>query len=254
MTNTQSTFNTLVDEALAQDFSGWDFSWATGRWQEENPPWDYAAIVRQAFPSTRGLLDMDTGGGEILASLVPLPDETFAIESYAPNIAVAQARLEPLGVQVKTPDNEEMLPFPDNSFDLVINRHGDWRAPELWRVMRPDGRFITQQVGNQNCMQFNQVLGDKNKTDFDDWTLAQALDTLERAGFEIERAEEAFPESRFLDIGAVVFYLKIIQWQISDFSVERYHDALLALHERIEREGSFVAKDHRFLIVARKVK
>ena len=64
------------------------------------------------------------------------------------------------------------------------------------------------------------------------------MDRLESVGFEIERAEEAFPESRFFDIGAIVLYLTIIQWQIDDFSVERYHDALLALHERIEREGS----------------
>ncbi len=252
MTNRHSTFNTLVAEALAQDFSGWDFSWADGRWQEEDPPWDYTAIVRQALPAAGTLLDLDTGGGEILASLVPLPDETIAIESYTPNIAVAKARLEPLGVQVVTPDDGETLPFDDESFDLIINRHGDFRVPELWRILRPGGRFITQQVGNRNCMEINLALGDRRQTDFSDWTLARSLDTLQQVGLEIEHAEEAFPESRFLDIGAVVFYLKIIQWQISDFSVERYRDALLALHDRIEHEGSFIARDHRFLIEARK--
>ncbi len=236
-----------------RDFSGWDFSWTAGRWQEEVPPWNYTTIVRQALPDAKSLLDLDTGGGEILASLAPLPKKTVATERYTPNIAVAKARLEPLGVQVVTPDAGGMLPSDNDSFDLVINRHGDFQTPELWRILRPGGRFITQQVGGRNCMEINQALGDKRKTDFKDWTLARSLDRLEQVGFAIEHAEEAFPESRFLDIGAVVFYLKIIQWQISDFSVERYHDALLALHQRIEREGSFVARDHRFLIKARKV-
>lgn len=101
-------------------------------------------------------------------------------------------------------------------------------------------------------MQINQALGHEGPTDFDDWTLVHAVDRLESVGFEIEHAEEAFPESRFFDIGAVVLYLTIIQWQIDDFSVNGYHDALLALHERIEREGPFIATDHRFLIEVRK--
>ena len=109
---------------------------------------------------------MDTGGGELLADLAPLPSETVASERYPPNIAVAKARLEPLGVQVVTPDDDEILPFENDRFDLVINRHGDFHAPELWRVIRPGGRFITQQVGNRNCLQINQALGDRGADRF----------------------------------------------------------------------------------------
>jgi hypothetical protein len=36
-----SNFDQLADEALAQDFSGWDFSWLHGRWHEEEPSWNY---------------------------------------------------------------------------------------------------------------------------------------------------------------------------------------------------------------------
>jgi hypothetical protein len=32
-------FDQFVAEALAQDFSVWDFSWLHGRWYEEDPPW-----------------------------------------------------------------------------------------------------------------------------------------------------------------------------------------------------------------------
>ena len=55
MTNSPSTFNTLVAEALAYDFSGWDFSWSAGRWQEEAPPWDYASDRAQATGRCRAV-------------------------------------------------------------------------------------------------------------------------------------------------------------------------------------------------------
>ena len=138
MTNRHSTFNTLVAEALAQDFSGWDFSWADGRWQEEDPPWDYTAIVRQALPAAGTLLDLDTGGGEILASLVPLPDETIAIESYTPNIAVAKARLEPLGVQVVTPDDRADASLRRRQ--LRSDHQSPWRFPCTRALAHPAAR------------------------------------------------------------------------------------------------------------------
>ena len=37
MNNTE--FDQFVAEALAQDFSGWDFSWLHDRWYEEDPHW-----------------------------------------------------------------------------------------------------------------------------------------------------------------------------------------------------------------------
>lgn len=42
-----SDFDQLVQEALAQDFSGWDFSSLHGRWSEEDPPWAYEALVAE---------------------------------------------------------------------------------------------------------------------------------------------------------------------------------------------------------------
>jgi hypothetical protein len=73
----------------------------------------------------------------------------------------------------------------------------------------------------------------------------------EKAGFDIERAEEALLDSHFYDIGAIVFFLKIIEWQIPDFTPERYHERLLAIHRHIKETGAFRAKAHRFLIQAR---
>ena len=90
-------FNHLVDQALEASFEGWDFGWLEGRLIQEEPPWQYSEIVRSHFASTHSLLDLGTGGGELLASLVPLPPDTHATESYPPNQALARQRLAPLG-------------------------------------------------------------------------------------------------------------------------------------------------------------
>ena len=63
-------------------FSGWDFSHLDGRMSEEPLPWDYRAIVRSYLDKDKNLLDMGTGGGEVLMSLDPAPGKTWATEGY----------------------------------------------------------------------------------------------------------------------------------------------------------------------------
>ncbi len=69
------------------------------------------------------MLDMGTGGGEFLSSLAPFPPYTCATEAYPPNVPIAKARLEPLGIEVFQISEDNFLPIPDNTLDLVINRH-----------------------------------------------------------------------------------------------------------------------------------
>jgi hypothetical protein len=56
----------------------------------------------------------------------------------------------------------------------------------------------------------------------------------------------------FYDIGAVVYFLRLVIWIVPDFSVDRYRDRLAALDELIRRDGSFVAHATWFLIEATK--
>ncbi|HEY8286707.1 MAG TPA: class I SAM-dependent methyltransferase, partial [Chloroflexota bacterium] len=93
-------FEQLVDQAMRQPFAGWDFSSLHGRMLEDRPAWDYAEQARRRFSGVTTLLDMGTGGGEVLAGLAPLPPRTVATEGYAPNVEIARHRLAPLGVDV----------------------------------------------------------------------------------------------------------------------------------------------------------
>jgi SAM-dependent methyltransferase len=195
---------------------------------------------------------MGTGGGELLASLAPLPEETHAIESYPPNQVIARNKLTPLGVEVHPIEEEAPLPFSSGIFDLVINRHDDFDPKEVFRVLKPGGVFITQQVGGLDNLGLNQVLEDKLSFPFTSWCLASALQGLYEAGFAIFHSDQAVRRCSFLDIGAVVYYLKAIPWQVEDFSPETHRNGLVLIHNIIEDRGKFVSTAHRFLIVAQK--
>lgn len=60
----------LQEEKIAH-IRGWDFSHIHGRYEEENDlPWDYGDIIKKYLREEFCLLDMDTGGGEFLLSLL----------------------------------------------------------------------------------------------------------------------------------------------------------------------------------------
>jgi SAM-dependent methyltransferase len=197
------------------------------------------------------MLDMGTGGGEFLSRLQPLPLATCATEGYVPNVSIARQRLEPIGVEIYEVGTDGQLPFVDSQFELVINRHEYYNPKEVLRVLKPGCRFITQQVGGQNGQNLNVLLGAENYQ-YAHWSLDYAVGELQEAGWHIIEQKEDAPIMRFYDVGAIVYYLKAVPWQILDFSVGKYLDKLLEIHNRICRQGYVDVLTHRFLIIAEK--
>ena len=245
-------YEQLVKQALNQPFSGWDFDWAKDRWYESEPDWNYRQLVEDRIEKSSTLLDMGTGGGEFLSSLEKIPEKTCATEGYPPNIPIAQEALMPKGIEVVPVANDNLLPFEDETFDLIINRHESFDLSEVWRVLEPQGLFLTQQVGPKDCIQVNQFLKAPIEPNSLDWQLSQVINELTDNGFQLINAQEQLLESIFYDIGAVILFLRIIEWQIPDFSVKNYDERLRAIHQLIENQGEFAVKAHRYLIEARK--
>jgi len=51
------------------NIKGWDFSHIAEKWHCPEPPWNYKLIVKSYLKDTDILLDMGTGGGEVLLTL-----------------------------------------------------------------------------------------------------------------------------------------------------------------------------------------
>ncbi|RXJ04384.1 class I SAM-dependent methyltransferase [Anaerobacillus alkaliphilus] len=238
---------------MNESFSGWDFSYITntGRVQNELMTWSYGSLLVPNLAKANTMLDMGTGGGELLSKLKPLPPKVFATEAYKPNVPIARNRLEPLGIQVYEIEEDNKLPFEKDFFDLVINRHEAYCRKEVKRVLRNKGVFITQQVGGTDCAQINDALGAPPYDEYAYWNLDYAVKELENHGFKIVLAKEEFPLQRFYDVGALVYYLKAVPWQVPNFEVETYISRLYEIHQHIQNKGYFDVRQHRFVIEAR---
>jgi ubiquinone/menaquinone biosynthesis C-methylase UbiE len=160
--NDPKSFDLLYKGALSADTSGWDFSFLRNRKSTEDLPWDYKKIVAGYLKNTNSLLDMGTGGGELLSTLTPLPAKVCATEGYEPNYSIAKDKLGNMGVEVFFVKDHNKLAFKDNSFGLIINRHEDFEPGELRRILIDGGIFVTQQVGGKNNININRFLNDKS--------------------------------------------------------------------------------------------
>ena len=232
---------------------GWDFSHIDGRYQEEDDlPWDYEAIIRSVLQDDMKLLDYDTGGGEFLLSLGHPYQNTAATEGYPLNVALCRERLLPLGIDLRECGDAAQIPFADEAFDIIINRHGDFYPPEIRRLLKPGGLFITQQVGSENDRELVEMVLPGVEKPFPHENLREQRTGFTDIGFEILQADEAFNPISFYDVGAFVWFARIIEWEFPGFSVDRCFDRLLQLQEIIERDGKITGTTHRYLIVARK--
>ncbi|WP_377865207.1 class I SAM-dependent methyltransferase [Bacillus sp. R86525] len=247
-------FSALLESAKT-NFSGWDFSFisGTGRMNSEPLSWSYGSTAFQLMQRAKSMLDMGTGGGEFLSMLQPFPPTIYATESYAPNVPIARKKLESLGVTVVEVTDDTALPFQDGQFDLIVNQHESYAASEVKRILSTNGTFLTQQVGGLDCAELNEQFGTPLNSEFSSWSLKMACNELKENGFTILEAKEEFPLQRFYDVGAVVYYLKAIPWQIPDFTVDSYTEELYRIHEIILQKGYFDVKQHRFIIKANHV-
>ena len=204
---------------------GWDFSHIRGRYESEHDlPWNYEKLVRAYLNHCMSILDYDTGGGEFLLSLKHPYEKTAATEGYPPNV----------------------------KFDLILNRHGGFDAAETFRLLRPDGMFITEQVGGNNDRDLVEMVLPGADKPFPHLTLDEQRPVFESVGFKIVRAEEAYRPIKFYDVGAFVWFAHVIEWEFPDFSVSKCFERLLKMQEIIDRDGRLEGTIHRYLIAARK--
>ena len=243
----------LVPNMHSRSSAG-DWSVFKGRIVDAPVPWELGRVLAsEPFRAASAVLDIDTGDGGFLAEVIGWHGARpfmAATEAYAPNVPLAAARLQPLGVQVVA-SHGAALPFASEQFDLLLNRHGHFPNADTHRVLKGGGRLLTQQVGDRANEQIFDWLGVPRKRK--SWDLSTIMTETEQSGFHVEYAGEALRQSLFRDVGTLVYYLKAVPWHVPDFSIERYADKLVALHERVQAGMKLECYFHVFVIGAAKV-
>jgi SAM-dependent methyltransferase len=253
-----TTFEELAEEALDAPFRGWDFSWLAARCTSPPLPWSYDREVAQRAARAAAMLDMGTGGGELLSQLDHRPARTVATEGWPPNVQVAARRLRTLGVPVVQDEGAAdnmaedpargRLPFRDGAFDLVTNRHEAFRAAEVGRVLAPGGTFVTQQVDMHTYDDLYWLLGLPLPEEADSW-LPLARQQLGDAGLTVTTATAGEQREQYHDVAAVIYYLRVVSWAVPEYSLDRFAGRLKELHET---PGAWpvTIRQRRFLVIA----
>lgn len=242
-----------LEEEKNSHIQGWDFSHIHGRYEEENDlPWDYKNIIKQYLKTEYKLLDIDTGGGEFLLTLKHPFKNTSVTENYLPNVEFCKKNLVPLGINLYEIDGDSLLPFKDNEFDIVINKHGSFNVSELFRILKTGGIFITQQVGAENDKELIELLLPQTELSFPDSYLKNISKKFKETGFKILQEQEVFRPIKFYDIGALVWYAHIIEWEFPNFSVNNCLENLFKAQKILEKQGVVEGSIHRFLLVTQK--
>jgi len=251
-----TTLDALIAEGASEPVAGWDFSWLEGRATEERPSWGYARMLVARVAGAPSVLDIQTGGGEVFAEVLDQigepPRQLAATESWPPNVERAVRNLEPLGVSVAEVADDAALPFPSESFALVVSRHPTltiWN--EISRVLRPSGTYLSQQVGAGSNRELTDFMTGPQPVS-EARTTERAISLAIRAGLEVVDLRQETLRTVFYDVGSVVYFLRKVPWTVPGFSVDAYRSQLAALHERIQEEGAFIAHSRRFLIEGRK--
>jgi SAM-dependent methyltransferase len=251
----QPTFDELIAEGDAVPVAGWDFSWFDGRATEERPAWGYARLLSERLRRARAALDIQTGGGEVLAgalrSSAHPPAMLAATESWPPNLELARRALAPFGGEVAEVADDARLPFPSGSFDLVVSRHpAEVLWPEVARVLAAGGTYFSQQVGAGSNRELTDFMMGPQPVDPGRGAQVAAADATE-AGLEVVYLREQALRVEFFDVAAVAHFLKKVLWTVPGFTVAGYREPLARMHDHIQASGSFVCHSQRFLIEAR---
>lgn len=245
-------FEELVEEAVAADVDGWGFGFLDGRATEERPPWGYARLMAGRLAQVGSALDVDTGGGEVVAEAPVLPPRMVVTEGWPPNVRRARELLGPRGVEVVEATPGQAWPVPDASFELVTSRHPvrpDWE--QVRRVLVPGGEYLAQHVGPQSGFELiEHLMGPlsaehhRGRHPDDEAAAARA------AGLEVRSVRTARLRMEFLDVGAVVWTLRKCVWWVPDFTVERYEERLREIDAQVRGGRPFVAHSSRHLVEA----
>lgn len=234
-----------LDELLANvaPRRGWDFS--SMKVLRQPVPWDYQDLVRRYLRPADHVLDVGTGGGEMLTRLAG---------SFGHGLGVD---LDPEMVRLATKNSvagnldfrvcSEQLESVAETFDVIIDRHAPFDLTAVAAHLEPGGYFLTQQVGERNMACVKAALGQPTGPPTIQGQVISA------SGLRLLAFMEYHVEYVVRDIQSLVFWLNALDSLHADVagSAALASAAILnrVLAGNVDERG-FVTNEHRYLAIA----
>lgn len=254
------TYDELIKaDQAAGERQGWDFSFMK---TERDPiPWQYQEVVKTYLKLTDYVLDIGTGGGEIFIKLASFYSRGVGIDVDPEMIGTSNKNLhdnlkDKITFKVMSAD---FLDFPDNTFDMVINRQAPMNVVEIKKVLKPNSYFITQHVGVKNMQNIKEAFGFKNSTSNPSQLPEQVVKDFQSNGFSVVAVCEYNVNYYVKDIASLVFWLKALRSHghaqptvPEDFTIEKYWKNVDELWTQFSTSKGFLTNEHRHLLVVKK--
>lgn len=241
--------DTELREILAKTVArrGWDFS--IMKTERQPVPWEYLDVVALYLTPTDEVLDIGTGGGERFLKLFKKFKSGIGIDIDLEMIKTAKENGENRKNVIFRTDSCK-LESTSEKFDVILSRHAPFDLNVVYSHLKPNGYFITQEVGEKNMLNIKEVLGQKH----DRPTLTKSQ--FDKSKYSLVSFMEYNVEYIVKDVESLVFWLNALDCLHSDLKGnEALKDADLfnkILEGNVTKKG-FVTNEHRYLVVAQKL-
>ncbi len=138
---------------------GWDFSKMKYE-VVDNSEFVYFDEINENIDKNTVLLDIGTGGGEKLINQI-LDECLMKIGTDFSDemIKVAKRNIDKKNNVKVFKMNSDRILFPDEFFDVVCARHTPFNTNEIYRLMKPKGKFFSEQIDEDDCLELKNLFG-----------------------------------------------------------------------------------------------
>lgn len=141
-----------------EEIGNWDFSDIQYIVEQESS-WDFYKEIAKYSNKNSLLLDLGTGGGEKVLSLMPEAGMIIATDFSSKMIETANKNKENFpnkNIKFVTMDNLNMK-FPNNLFDIVTARHTIIDAVQIYDCLSNNGILILEGVDKFDCWELKTL-------------------------------------------------------------------------------------------------
>lgn len=151
--NLEEEFYNKVGKIIGWDFSNIKYDVI------DNSKFQYFAEINDNISENTILLDIGTGGGEKLSTLIS-NNCLMKIGTDFSEEMIKKAKKNNLNKNIyffKMDSNK--INFPDEFFDIITARHTPFNAKEIFRLLKENGLFISEQIDEDDCLELKSLFG-----------------------------------------------------------------------------------------------